>query len=78
MAFPITPTNGQVTTVGNVTYQYNSTWNSWERYSNIANVIVANTITVTTGIYWSNGAAFSSGGGVSSAKSYGMNVLFGS
>lgn len=33
-------------------------------------------IVTTNGLYWSNGTAFSSG--LSSAKSYGMNVLFGS
>jgi hypothetical protein len=29
MAFPLTPSNGQTTIVNGVTYQYNSTYNSW-------------------------------------------------
>lgn len=49
----------------------------------LGNLTVSGTTTTgnlvtTNGLFWSNGTAFSSGGGVSSAKSYGMNVLFGS
>ena len=33
MAFPITPVNGQVTTINGITYVYNSSTSSWTRYS---------------------------------------------
>lgn len=34
MAFPTSPTNNQQTTVNGITYQYNSTTNSWKRILN--------------------------------------------
>ena len=46
MAFPTTPTNGQVTVVNQVSYQYSSATNSWTRILSTANVITANTIAV--------------------------------
>ena len=41
MAFPISPTNGDQTTVNGITYQYASATNSWTRVPGIANTIVA-------------------------------------
>ena len=46
MAFPAAPTNGQVTVVNQVSYQYSSATNSWTRILSTANVITANTIAV--------------------------------
>jgi hypothetical protein len=46
MAFPVSPTNGQVTVVNQVSYQYSSATNSWTRILSTANVITANTIAV--------------------------------
>jgi hypothetical protein len=46
MAFPTTPTNGQVAVVNQVSYQYSSATNSWTRILSTANVITANTIAV--------------------------------
>ena len=48
MAFPSTPTNGQIAVVGGIAYQYAITPNSWSRILSSANVITANTITVGT------------------------------
>jgi hypothetical protein len=48
MAFPTSPTNGQITIVGGVAYQYATTTNSWGRIVSTANVITANVITVDT------------------------------
>jgi hypothetical protein len=46
MAFPISPVNGQVTVVNQVSYQYSSATNSWTRILSTANIITANTIAV--------------------------------
>ena len=46
MAFPTTPTNGQVTVVNQVSYQYSTATNSWTRILSTANIITANTIAV--------------------------------
>ena len=48
MAFPTSPTNGQIAIVGGVAYQYATTTNSWSRVVSTANVITANVITVDT------------------------------
>ena len=48
MAFPSTPTNGQIAVVGGIAYQYATTTNSWGRIVSTANVITANVITVDT------------------------------
>jgi Ni,Fe-hydrogenase III small subunit len=48
MAFPSTPTNGQIAVVGGIAYQYATTPNSWSRIVSTANVITANVITVDT------------------------------
>ena len=44
MAFPTSPTNGQITVVNNVSYQYSNVSNSWTRILSTANIITANTI----------------------------------
>ena len=46
MAFPVSPINGQVTVVNQVSYQYSSATNSWTRILSTANIITANTIAV--------------------------------
>jgi len=40
------------------------------------NVVVTSNVTVGTGLFWANGAAFSSGG--LNRASYGISTLFGS
>ena len=50
MAFPTTPTNGQVTVVNQVSYQYSTATNSWTRILSTANIITANTIAVNGAI----------------------------
>jgi hypothetical protein len=55
MAFPITPSNGQITTINGITYVYNSTSNSWTRTISssvtfngvVANLVTANSVSVT-------------------------------
>lgn len=47
MTFPVSPTNGQLATVANVTYQYNSTWGSWQRQSNMSSTSVYSRTSVT-------------------------------
>jgi hypothetical protein len=54
MAFPVSPTNGQVTVVNQVSYQYSSATNSWTRILSTANVITANTI-VSNGLISATG-----------------------
>ena len=44
MAFPTSPTNGQITVVNNVSYQYSNVSNSWTRILSTANIITANTL----------------------------------
>jgi hypothetical protein len=46
MAFPVSPTNGQITVVNNVAYQFSNVGNTWTRILSTANVITANTIAV--------------------------------
>ena len=69
MAFPTTPTNGQIATVNGTTFSYSSSTNSWTRVSsalyNIANIVIAsnanvgnlnatNTVTGSTGNFSGN------------------------
>ena len=49
MAFPTTPTNGQISVVGNVTYSYSTSDNTWTRVA--GNVVVATNLSVTQ---WAN------------------------
>ena len=44
MAFPTSPTNGQITVVNNISYQYSNVSNSWSRILSTANIITANTL----------------------------------
>ena len=75
MSFPISPTNGQTAIVNGISYTYSSATRSWLRNgtlaSNIAvngNVTANNYVISGTGIFYSNGTAFSSGG--TSFKTY--------
>lgn len=69
MAFPTTPTNGQIATVNGITFSYASAPNSWTRVSsaltNIANIVITgnanvgnlnatNTVTGSTGNFSGN------------------------
>jgi hypothetical protein len=70
MTFPVSPTNGQVTTVNGITYTYNSTDNAWSRTAQpVGNLTVTgNTVTrklyTTEGLYWAgNGNVIVTGGG---------------
>ena len=69
MAFPTTPTNGQIATVNGITFSYASATNSWTRVSsaltNIANIVITsnanvgnlnatNTVTGSTGNFSGN------------------------
>jgi hypothetical protein len=63
MSFPVSPVNGQITTVNNTTYVYNSTNKSWTRsvgVSGTANVTTVNATTVNTtnGVFYSNGVVY--------------------
>jgi hypothetical protein len=44
MAFPTSPTNGQIVVVNNISYQYSNVSNSWTRILSTANIITANTL----------------------------------
>jgi hypothetical protein len=50
MAFPTTPTNGQIATVNGITFSYDSATNSWTRVSsaltNIANIVITSNANV--------------------------------
>lgn len=76
MAFPATPTNGQIISVNSVNYIYSSATNSWARLTTLnvgsfANVtangyisatgnITSNSSIIATGFYFANGAPFTS------------------
>jgi hypothetical protein len=47
MAFPTNPTNGQTAIVGNIAYEYNSSWGTWSRQAGATNSITANYITAS-------------------------------
>lgn len=47
MSFPSSPTNGQIATVANVTYQYSSSDNTWTRQLGVAGNISLGNITAT-------------------------------
>lgn len=44
MAFPVSPTNGQVAVVNNISYQFSNVGNTWTRILSTANVITANVL----------------------------------
>jgi hypothetical protein len=58
MAFPVSPTNGQQTTINSITYQYSSAYNAWTRVATASLTTVANltagNITVTNTFYQGN------------------------
>ena len=66
MAFPSSPTNGQVATVGGITYTYNSTKTAWARTPSLgANISVFSTvITGTTASTTTTTGALQVAGGV--------------
>jgi hypothetical protein len=49
MAFPSGPTNGQVATVGGITYIYNSTKTAWVRTPSTGANLTANSLSITSG-----------------------------
>lgn len=49
MAFPSGPTNGQVATVGGITYTYNSTKTAWVRTPSTGANLTANSLSITSG-----------------------------
>lgn len=71
MAFPSSPTNGQIATVNQILYQYSSTYSTWTRIVGGISTLTANNITVlanvstsnisAAGYYFANGAPFTSG-----------------
>jgi hypothetical protein len=79
MAFPVSPTNGQITEINGINYQFVAADSAWVRIPSSANIVLgnltANNITsngnvtasrvyTTNGLFWSgNGVAFSSGSG---------------
>jgi hypothetical protein len=74
MAFPISPINNQVAVVNGISYTYNSTTTAWVRnFSAGGNVTIGN-LTVNTGIFWSNGTAWSSGSGGGGSITYTANT----
>jgi hypothetical protein len=48
MTFPVSPTNGQLATVNNITYQYTTTSNSWRRIVGGLSSLVISTTTQAT------------------------------
>lgn len=44
MAFPVSPTNGQVAVVNSISYQFSNVGNTWTRILSTANVITANVL----------------------------------
>jgi len=78
MAFPTTPTNGQITTVNQVLYQYDSTYKSWTRIvAGIGNLTVSNIS--ASGYYFANGAPFTSGlppGGLNTQVQFNDSDIF--
>lgn len=47
MAFPSSPSNGQIATVANVIYSYNSTKNAWIRLRSDGTYLTVNTLAIT-------------------------------
>ena len=76
MAFPSSPANGQTTTVGNIIYTYNSTLSAWQRTTANGNLtaLSTGTITVSNGIFWTNGLAYSATGLTSVGVLNGLTV----
>ena len=59
MAFPDTPTNGQIAVVTGITYEYSSAKTAWiRRQVGIADLTIAGNVTaanvyLSNGVYWS-------------------------
>ncbi len=68
MAFPTSPTNGQLTTVNGINYQYSSSDNAWKRVIVGYDVFAANSLSIAgnanignvsaIGFYFANGTPF--------------------
>ena len=91
MSFPISPTNGQITTVNGISYSYNSTDNAWTRVT-AANLTLSSNLTVgnifangnirttstTTSTSTTTGALVVTGGAGVSGNLYVSNISVGS
>ena len=64
MAFPSTPSNGQIATVANVIYSYNSTKGAWTRLRSSGTYLSVNTVAIT-------------GANVSTSKLFGALIVAG-
>ena len=64
MAFPSTPSNGQIATVANVIYSYNSTKGAWTRLRSSGTYLSVNTMAIT-------------GANVSTSKLFGALIVAG-
>ena len=69
MTFPVSPTNGQVTTVNGITYVYSSTDNAWTRSAQpvgnltVSGNVVTGKLYTNEGLYWAgNGNVIVTGG----------------
>ena len=74
MAFPVSPTNGQITVVNNVAYQFSNVGNTWTRILSTANIISANTVSANTLIV---NNSFSTTGFISAAGNVTGNYILG-
>ena len=74
MAVPVSPTNGQITVVNNVAYQFSNVGNTWTRILSTANVISANTVSANTLIV---NNSFSTTGFISAAGNVTGNYILG-
>ena len=51
MSFPVSPTNGQQASINGVLFIYNSSYNTWSKSQNVANIYTASQITNFTNIF---------------------------
>ena len=75
MSFPISPTNGQITTVNGISYSYNSTDNAWTRVT-AANLTLSSNLTV--GNIFANGNIRTTSTTTSTSTTTGALVVVGS
>lgn len=50
MSFPVSPSNGQLATVNQIIYQYNSAYRSWTRIVGSVGTLTANALTIVSNI----------------------------
>jgi hypothetical protein len=55
MSFPSSPTNGQLATVNNITYSYNSSLAAWTRATNLLANLTVNSLITGSGAFYPNG-----------------------